>query len=360
MNRNDLERLLTQDVPCLENKNIWIWGAGNTASTYQESLNRMGWAERIAGYCDKNKGHKKPNGERNIFYGKPVVLPQELVQKEGIYILICSLQPKVNQEIKAQLDEMGLEGCPIDEAILKIHWQDVLRCYDLLDDEKSKNDYAAVIANRLAGRYIHNVYTDNSYFVWPYLTSMPIGENFVDCGAFTGDTIEKFIWFNEGEVSNIVGFEPDDKNFMAAENRRERLIKEWNIAPENITLHKAGVGAKTETKWFHSAANNGLGSRFVGESEGGEESKVVALDDVLNRPVSFLKADIEGFEYAMLCGARKILRQNKPHLSICIYHTAMDLFQLAILIKEMVPEYRLAVRHHSVNLFATVLYAWVE
>lgn len=359
MNRNDLERLLTQDVPCFENKKIWIWGAGDTAGNYQEGLKRIGWTEHIVGYCDKNKGLKRPDGERNTFYGKPVVLPQELMGGYT-YLLICSLQQNINREIKAQLKEMGLEGCLIDEAILKTHAQEVLHCYDLLDDEKSKNDYAAVIANRLVGRCMHNVYTENSYFVWPHLTSMPVGKNFVDCGAFTGDTIEKFIWFNEGVVGHIVGFEPDPKNFAAAQNRRERLLKEWCVSPENITLHQAGVGSKTETRWFQHANNNGLGSRFAGEDEGGEESAIVALDDVIHHPVSFLKADIESFEYAMLLGARKTIQQYKPHLCICIYHNAADLFQLILLIKEMVPEYRLAVRQHSAGLLETVLYAWVE
>lgn len=87
--------------------------------------------------------------------------------------------------------------------------------------------------------------------------------------------------------------------------------------------------------------------------------EVVALDRFLEEPYSFLKADIEGFEYNMLQGAQNGIMKNKPLLAICIYHNEMDLFGIQLLIHQLVPEYKFAVRHHSSTWSETVLYAYI-
>lgn len=75
--------------------------------------------------------------------------------------------------------------------------------------------------------------------------------------------------------------------------------------------------------------------------------------------MSFLKADIESYEYQMLLGAEKGIKKFRPLLAVCIYHNAVDFYSVILLIKKMVPEYHFAVRHHSENLDETVLYAWI-
>lgn len=55
MKREDLERLLLEDVPILKGKDIWIWGTGNTFSLSWEGLNRIGFVEKIVGYVDSSK-----------------------------------------------------------------------------------------------------------------------------------------------------------------------------------------------------------------------------------------------------------------------------------------------------------------
>lgn len=85
----------------------------------------------------------------------------------------------------------------------------------------------------------------------------------------------------------------------------------------------------------------------------------VKLDEFLTEPYSFLKADIESYEYQMLLGAEKSIRKFKPLLAVCIYHNAVDFYSIPILVKQILPEYRLAIRHHKDTLGETVLYAWV-
>jgi hypothetical protein len=92
------------------------------------------------------------------------------------------------------------------------------------------------------------------------------------------------------------------------------------------------------------------------------EVQTVRLDDVIpaGERITFIKADIEGSEYAMLQGAKRIIQTYKPRLAISIYHEGVDYFRIPQLIKEFMPEYNLAVRHHKKSHVDTDLYAWVD
>ena len=106
--------------------------------------------------------------------------------------------------------------------------------------------------------------------------------------------------------------------------------------------------------------NGGLGSKFVEGASDGEVSRICSIDTSITEPFDFLKADIEGYEYQMIAGAKESIRKNKPLLAICIYHNAVDFYSILLLIKSIEPEYKFAVRHHTSRLSETVLYAWVE
>ncbi|MCL2074990.1 MAG: FkbM family methyltransferase [Betaproteobacteria bacterium] len=59
------------------------------------------------------------------------------------------------------------------------------------------------------------------------------------------------------------------------------------------------------------------------------------------RRVDFIKADIEGAERNMLLGARKILKEFAPKLSICTYHLPDDPEVLREIIMEANPKYQI-------------------
>ena len=73
----------------------------------------------------------------------------------------------------------------------------------------------------------------------------------------------------------------------------------------------------------HSDAGTGLGratietsNRLAGAFDRVDEVTVrtVRLDDVIDRPVGFIKVDVEGHELAVLRGATRILRADRPNL----------------------------------------------
>jgi len=89
-------------------------------------------------------------------------------------------------------------------------------------------------------------------------------------------------------------------------------------------------------------------------------SSVDSIDHVhAQEKVTLIKMDIEGSEKQALTGAENIIRRDRPKLAICIYHNPEDLFEIPFLIKKMVPEYKLYIRHHSDTYAETVVYATI-
>lgn len=364
-NREELESLLS-DTPDMQGKDLYIWGTGNTAELYREGLGRLtDEGFRIKGYCDNN-----PDKWGQTFDDKEIISPKELETRDSVCVLICSPQKRVVAAVGSQLEHSGIDWYHIDEVIFKTHREDILACYDLLEDLESQKIYKEVIKCRMAGRYPGVEYVnEKQYFAVPSHMGKNPNEVFVDCGAYVGDSIEKYIWERDGGFHKIIAFEPDPGNFAAMVYRVDRLKKEWNIKDEAIELYPYGVGEKSVVgRLERNAGNNGLGSKLAeriwddktAADPSGKECRVVALDEFIEEPVTFLKADIESYEYKMLLGARELIKKCRPLVAVCIYHNGVDMYSIPLLLKSMVPEYKMAVRHHSVEMDDTVLYAWIQ
>ena len=297
------------------------------------------------------------------FNGKPVIFPEQLKELENVCVLINSIQPGIIKEISAYLDMAGREWYLMDEVILKSHRKEVLQCYDLLEDACSRNIYAALALWRLTGRKpeMEIKCEEHAYFALEHFRQSYRDEIVIDCGAYTGDTLTDYIEQRKGIFRKIISFEPDRNNYKILEQQAEKMKREWNLEDGTIELYPYGVGAgDTEGVFERYEDNQGLGSRFVSRCDGDQGNcRIVSLDEFLTEPYTFLKADIESYEYQMLLGAEKGIKKFRPLLAVCIYHNAVDFYSVILLIKKMVPEYHFAVRHHSKNLDETVLYAWI-
>lgn len=363
--RDQFLQILQADVPTIDGKELIIWGMGNTARLYQEGLHRLekeGFC--ISAYCDSriktgNEGEKEP-----LFYGKPVISPGELRNIKNACVLVCTPTPALIAEIGRELDLMQLEWHLLDEVILKLHASQVMECYDRMEDEVSKQVYQDVVAAHISGTYLNGEpdSIDSAYFALAPFNADDAGEVFVDCGAWIGDTLERYIWKRCGMFQKIIAFEPDPGNFFAVQKRVERLNREWNFAEGKIAAYNVGV-SDTYAELAFESYQDGLGSKFMGEGknpDGKGLCRTVTLDDFLTEPYSFLKADIESYEYKMLSGAKNGIRKWKPKIAVCIYHNAVDLYEIPLLIYEIEKKYKLGVRHHSHTLAETVLYCWVD
>lgn len=355
MSREALKELLNQNIPDYSNKELWVFCAGITAVLYKNGLDRLEKENIfIAGYIDNNKA-----GE--VFNDKNVVKLDSLKDKKNnILVLICTYYSNVIESVSKQLDNEGFTYCTIDDFILKAHAEQVLNVYDEFNDEQSRDIYEQLIRRRISGKEVELPFCfEEQYFGLPNFISNSPKEVFVDCGAYVGDTLEKYIWKNEGVFGKIISFEPDLHNVKAMNYRIDRLCNEWGFDKEKICVYANGLSDSCmKASVDRSEVNNGFSTNITLDSqENGND--IVSLDSFLKENISFLKADIESWEYYMLKGARESIKKYKPKLAICIYHNAVDFYEIPLFIKEILPDYKVSIRHHSHTLCETVLYAWI-
>ncbi len=358
MSRESFEKMLRTDIPDISGKELWIFGAGNTANLYYNGLQRLeqeGFV--ISGYVDNNKDKW---GKK--FNGKTVVSLASLEDvKDKICILLCSIQGNVVKAVSEQLKAAGFMYYLIDDVVLKQHADKVMEVYDLFEDDESRELYEILTKERLTGegKYMP-VDPNEQYFALPPFAVNSPGEVFVDCGSYVGDSVERYLWRKEGVFKKIIAFEPDNHNVEAMNYRIDRLEKEWGLDKDKIVVYAKGVSDKCYTAVVErNEENNGFSSKIKNENNDISEENVVSIDDFIKEPISYLKADIESWEYKMLCGAAKSIEQYKPKLAICIYHNAVDFYELPLLVKKLLDSYKISIRHHNYTLSETVLYAWI-
>lgn len=123
------------------------------------------------------------------------------------------------------------------------------------------------------------------------------------------------------------------------------LSKTAELNP-NITICPYALSDKRGELIFDDCSDNSLGSSsYVIKRTSSSQIKVQAIDldsyaHENNLPsVDFLKADIEGAERYMLAGAKNVLKEFQPKISICTYHLPDDPKVLRELILDANPNY---------------------
>ena len=59
----------------------------------------------------------------------------------------------------------------------------------------------------------------------------------------------------------------------------------------------------------------------------------------------------------VLKGAIKTLKQDRPQLAVCIYHTKQHLFEIPLFLDKVLDHYQYRIGHYSSTFWDTVLYA---
>ena len=197
--------------------------------------------------------------------------------------------------------------------------------------------------------------------------SIPKYEIIVDCGAYTGDTVELFCKEFGKKVKKIWALECGQEQLELLKQRVDRLHR-LPYSPEICVLPYAVSDKNEKLDFYQPMASK---SSFIGNNRAFARNDkynseiyqvdAVALDSVLPKHelVTMIKMDVEGSEFAALMGAKELIQRNRPKLIISIYHSGLDYFRLILLIKELVPEYKFAIRHHKKLHIDTDLYAWI-
>lgn len=183
------------------------------------------------------------------------------------------------------------------------------------------------------------------YFQPDFYTPGP-DEVYFDVGVFNCGTIRNFLRFCGGRYKKIYAFEPDPQAFQAVAEE----VKGWNLP--NIEILNEGAWSSREKLTLSQAPRGGSSI----QEKGGTAISVMPLDE-LNEQPTFIKLDVEGAELEALRGARESIRRCRPRLAVCLYHKKNDIVDIPSYVLDLVPEYRLHIRHHWYSHQDTVLYA---
>ncbi len=354
--RAELVQVLSKKIN--DSKGIAVYGAGDTAERWFAPFLEGDVAPSC--FIDDT-----PGKAGTLLYGKPVITFKEAhVRCESFLILLASIIPKTRRIMADSLQKNPIKGSGVcmewEEYVFCKHVDEVLKVFDMLEDELSKATYANMILTRMGQAEQNQDFTlmgQNYFSITPHAKSN-VHEIFVDCGAYVGDTIEQFLSVRAGLFDKIFAFEPSERNFRAMEARTRRLKMEWGLKENQIKLVQAGVGEGIY-KSILKVDSHLDGAALSGESAHGD-IPVITIDEYFaEQPITFLKADIEGYEWKMLHGAEQVIKRDRPKLAICIYHTPFDMYRIALWIRSICPEYKFAVRQHYCDIWDTVLYAYV-
>ena len=144
---------------------------------------------------------------------------------------------------------------------------------------------------------------------------------FIDAGSCFGDSALMFL--RHYAPGKIYAFEPSASNRLTC----RKYLKRNSINPAQIELIPCGLGARDETIFFHEV--QGESNSLQDKENATTEVEIRTLDSFCREnnlsPVKMIKADVEGMGLEMLLGAEKTIRQDRPLLSLSIYHNKEEL-----------------------------------
>ncbi len=357
----EMQRQLELSYTDIDGCGIWIWGTGNTSEMFQEGIKRWKRYDQIEGYVDNN-----PARWGKTFHDKPVISPDQLCEQNNPYVLLCTNQTIIYNEVSKQLDSMnGIRWSLLQSFVLSDLKDEVLKAYEVFDDEKSKDLMEYLVTCKLEARYpavdsgLLDIADEHGYFSGSPLSPETDCSVFVDVGCYIGDSIKSYLDVYGNRFKRIYAFEPDEVSYKKAEDNIHEFIRQYSIDKDRIRLYPYGVGGNTHSGHFERMdETDGAGSKYVSDSTLGNETgtRIVALDDFMDEEFTLLKADIESYEYQMILGATKCIKKYAPKMIICLYHNTFDFIQIPILLKKINPSYKLYLRQHAATWYDTILY----
>src|SRR6185295_12573793 len=203
---------------------------------------------------------------------------------------------------------------------LLAHAAKIREAFHLFADEESRRQYVAHLKFRLCLEFAAlPARSDDGYLPRDLISTLPENVVYVDCGAFDGDTVRRFLDHQQNHFGKIYAFEPDETNFRKLQNYIAGLGEETS---RKITAYHAGVGESRTTMNFASSGN--MSSSFT--NAGGDVVDLLPLQEIVksNGAPIFLKFDVEGNELAALRGAKRLLVDASPLLALSVYHRPND------------------------------------
>lgn len=196
-----------------------------------------------------------------------------------------------------------------------------------------------------------------------------LGDIVIEAGGGQGDTTLALA-ARVGPHGHVVCAEPSPSNLpalcwnlalnpalAARVSLTERALRD--LPGEQVSLSRAGAASVAAAGGTHAAAAGGTHAAAGGGTNDIVESdtidSLVEGGDVAR--VDFIKINLHGSEAAALAGAHTTIAQFRPRLALAASHRPDDLLDLSEYLTGIDPDYQLRLRHVTLGLSGTVMYA---
>ncbi len=316
----------------IRDEKVLLWGGGTKGRQTLKILHKMHIIPLAIIDNDSKKWGTDIDGILIISY------EEAIKQYKGCTILITTVWTYA-KDIRKQLKGWKVFVCanPFKTETKFLNMNEILddennlkRSYELLEDQKSKEIFKEVINWKITGdASLPAIYTDEeSFFEWFDFEGIDYSNTYtyVDVGAYTGDTVVRFMLRSGFKYEKIIAIEPDKRNGNVMMDIFEKL--RMNKA---VTYIEEGVWSeKTHLEFFHSGADIYESSNFIQsidnmiciarqENADCGISEIVAvntLDNILQKETGriLIKIDAQGSEYEALIGTKDTIINKKPIL----------------------------------------------
>lgn len=374
-----LDQLLTEDIEhatarvgsrsvFCDDDQLVLYGAGNLGRYTLKKLREIG--VQPAAFADDT-----PSKQGTVIDDLPVMTPREaakeFVERTRFIVTIMNVMLRF-VDARKRLQQFTHRSVL---SFLDLTWQyshtflpyyqfelpqrllsksaEIRRGFEVWSDEESRRQYVAHLQFRLHLDY--ESLPDNSgqgYFPRDIFRTLPENITFVDCGAYDGDTLRRFIEHQGAKFRRIYAFEPDENNCARLRNYVAGL---GQSVANKIEIYNAAVGDTKKRIGFNTTGD--MSASF--DEAAVTQVEVIPLDEVIDRngTAVFLKFDVEGGEWEALQGARRLLSETKPLIAISVYHRPDDLWQLPLYLESLRFGYQLFLRTQGEDGMDVICYA---
>ncbi len=335
--------------------NIVLFGSQNLGIKFLNHFNEIGI--KVVSFSDNNKDKW---GE--YINGIKVIAPDAIQQDQIVIITSQYIKPIYDQLVALNikiiiphyvLSFLYQEKFPnsfyqYDIQDFYKYKEQIKQVYNILQDQNSKETFFAFLKFRMSllpadlPKFSQNQYFPHDFW---QLTS---NEVFLDLGAYDGDTLKQFLLESRGVFDKYIALEPDKENF-------EKLLQSIPSEFKNkVIAYCKGAG---DIKRQIGFSQSGQIDSFIDEYSD-QKIDLITVDELfLNDKISTMKIDVKGYEDQVLSGAYKTIQLLKPKIAISVYHKTADIWEIPLKILAINPSYKLFLRHHSYDIYDTVLYA---
>lgn len=321
---------------------LYIWGIGNVANEVFQVLGEKGI--RVSGaFVDMDIV------DGGDFNGYHVESLSELVNKgKKINVIMGHAQyhkmkmiarnPVVNRVFYVLNPFKTHED--ISERYVKENADQLNSVYRLFEEGYSKRVLESYINTRVNSdiKYLLDVFRYPMDFFNNDVFRLNCHENYVDVGAYNGDTVRDFCKTVSNKYEKIYAFEPDEQFFQELNNtvRKEKL--------ENIFTYKLGIWDRDTTLSFRK--DEGQSGKIVQDNDTKYQIPVVALDSILeDKEVSLIKINFSAGGFESLSGGERLIQRWRPKVAVTLGIERDNLIKIPEFLKKVNPDYKLFLRY---------------